>query len=204
MAVRQDPFSSAHLHYRAIEDDDEPLFRKMHLDAISDLQSMDHRPVPQGKKDTLRRMTGAKDMFLAVVICLRPSTDESQIKSSSSGTAVGVVNLRTEGERMEHHRRATMGIAILKEFQGKGYGSEAIRWAISWGFHNAGLHRVAVHAGGYNTGAVTLYSRLGLKKEGVLRSNIWFEGRWWDEHLFGILAEEWQELNRENAISNVK
>ena len=59
-----------------------------------------------------------------------------------------------------------MGIQICREEQGKGYGSEAIKWVLEWGFLAAGLHRVTIGCFSFNEGARRLYERLGFVVEG--------------------------------------
>jgi ribosomal-protein-alanine N-acetyltransferase len=34
--------------------------------------------------------------------------------------------------------------------------------------------------------------KLGFTYEGTLRPRFFFRGRFWDEHYFGLLSEEWQ------------
>jgi RimJ/RimL family protein N-acetyltransferase len=82
----------------------------------------------------------------------------------------------------------------LPEYQGKGYGSEAISWALDYAFRRAGLHRVKIAAFEYNAGAVRLYERLGFTPEGRERESCWHEGRFWDLVEFGMLEGEWRAM----------
>lgn len=95
---------------------------------------------------------------------------------------------------MQHHRFADIGIDILPEYQGKGYGSEAIGWILEWAFMTAGLHRVGIRCFAWNEGARRLYARLGFREEGVVRETLFYQGRWWDDVGFGMLEGEWREL----------
>lgn len=89
-----------------------------------------------------------------------------------------------------------MGIDIVQPYQGKGYGSEAIRWLLRFAFLTAGLHRVGISAFAWNTGAIRLYEKLGFKREGIQRDFMWFNGRWWDGINFSMLEDEWRELQK--------
>ena len=80
---------------------------------------------------------------------------------------------------------------IQSEYQGKGYGTEAIQWALNWAFQMAGLHRVNVACFEYNPGAARLYEKLGFVLEGRKRQALWFHGRWWDLIELGVLEGEW-------------
>jgi RimJ/RimL family protein N-acetyltransferase len=85
-----------------------------------------------------------------------------------------------------------MGLGLIPSCQGKGYGSEAISWALQWAFDSAGMHRVSVKAFEYNTGARRLYEKLGLVHEGTIREMFWHDGRWWADFEYGILDHEWR------------
>lgn len=86
-----------------------------------------------------------------------------------------------------------MGIRIIPEGQGKGYGSEAIKWVLEWGFLVAGLHRVSIGCFAFNEGARRLYERLGFVVEGRTREVAWKNGGWHDCIEMGMLEGEWRE-----------
>jgi RimJ/RimL family protein N-acetyltransferase len=93
---------------------------------------------------------------------------------------------------------------ILPAYQGKGYGSEAIEWALDYAFRRVGLHRVQVRGFSYNAGAIRLYERLGFVVEGREREAVWYEGSWWDTVTLGMLEGEWREMQKvkdKNAVN---
>ncbi|KAF2652383.1 acyl-CoA N-acyltransferase [Lophiostoma macrostomum CBS 122681] len=112
------------------------------------------------------------------------------------GTPIGEIHLKSLPASLSHHRTSEIGLDILPEYQGRGYGSEAINWALDYAFRRAALHRVSIRAFGWNEGALRLYGRLGFREEGRLRESLWHEGRWWDGVIFGMLEGEWAELRR--------
>lgn len=76
-------------------------------------------------------------------------------------TPIGYVCLGMQGdEKWQQHRHAEIGITIHRDYQGKGYGSEAIEWALRWGFQRANLHRISIGHFAYNEGAGRLYQRV--------------------------------------------
>ena len=115
---------------------------------------------------------------------------------SPYGRAIGQLHLSALPPHMTHHRSTELGIDILPAYQGRGYGSEAIEWALDYAFRRAGLHRVRVRAFGWNDGAIRLYKRLGFVAEGTERSAYWFKGRFWDGLDFGMLEDEWWARER--------
>lgn len=84
----------------------------------------------------------------------------------------------------------------MDEFQGKGYGPEALLWATNWAFQKAGLHRVQLEVFEYNERAMQVYVKVGFKQEGRMRECLWFNGRFWDIFIFGMLATEWQLIEK--------
>lgn len=99
------------------------------------------------------------------------------------------------------HRTADLGIAIAgSEFQGKGYGSEAIRLLLEYGFGSLNLNRIELKVYANNRRAIRCYEKCGFTREGVLRGARWWSGRWWDVYQYGILAHDWQTLSPPNAV----
>ncbi|KAK0638821.1 acyl-CoA N-acyltransferase [Cercophora newfieldiana] len=192
---------SARLVYRAIEDDDED---KTHLHALNEAEPTGMAMVstkllaPGNKSSTDNFLTFAKKAYLTVFVCLAPSDEDCTEKTTKKRPApIGYLVLwPRRSDRADHHRSAEMGLCFAPEERGKGYGSEAINWALDWGFRKGGLHRVGLAAFGYNPGAVRLYKRLGFVEEGREREALWFERRWWDVVSMGMLEGEWEVLRR--------
>ena len=128
--------------------------------------------------------------MLGVVICLAPTSGQ---RAQSKPPPVGVLLLEPLTENMFHHRHSEIGICISPQYQGQGYGTEAIKWVLEWAFEEAGLHRVGLRAFEWNYGARRLYERLGFKIEGTSRELFWHRGRYWDDFQFGLLEREWRE-----------
>lgn len=104
---------------------------------------------------------------------------------------IGMLFLTSSSPEMAHHRFSELGIDIKKEYQNKGFGTEAITWALNWGFKNAGLHRVELNVLGWNLRPMMLYARLGFREEGKRRKVFFRDDQWWDEVHMGILKEDW-------------
>ncbi|TKA32072.1 hypothetical protein B0A50_01319 [Salinomyces thailandicus] len=201
------PFQSARLVYRAVEEDDEDFFLKLQQDALGYANAETRLKKPIGRKLTKTFLKHVMDeALLGVVICLPAAPAVAKSADSVDGgagagvqptlTPIGQVTLDGLEPEQSHHRHTDIGIDILPEYQGKGYGSEAIRWVLRWAFMAAGMHRVSIGAFEYNTGAIRLYEKLGFKKEGCIRENFWHEGRFWNDVHFGMLASEWSEMRQ--------
>ena len=83
---------------------------------------------------------------------------------------------------------------------GRGYGTEATDLMLEHAFEQLGLHRVGLSVFSFNERAIASYRKSGFVVEGTLRQAIWRDGRFWDEHEMGILADEWRTLRRMRSV----
>jgi RimJ/RimL family protein N-acetyltransferase len=120
---------------------------------------------------------GAKNDFLFIV---RPL---------DSSLPMGFVHL---GEILWSHRVAWLAIGISSEYQGQGYGHEAMTLALQFAFDEINLHRVQLTVFDYNIPAIRLYEKLGFKREGVFREFMQRDGQRHDMYLYGLLSSEWR------------
>ncbi|KAH7383798.1 acyl-CoA N-acyltransferase [Pyrenochaeta sp. MPI-SDFR-AT-0127] len=209
---RPSPFSSTRLIYRAVrQPEDLAVFKAINDDQIGYQNSNASNIKLAGDADAEKFMKAtAEESLLGAIIWLPLATNgdnskekiDSEIKkmrdagavAESWGVAIGELHLSMLPPHLTHHRHTELGIDILPAFQGRGYGAEAITWALDYAFRRAGLHRVRIRAFEWNVGAIRLYERLGFKEEGREREVLWFEGRWWDGVMMGMLEGEWWAL----------
>ena len=87
---------------------------------------------------------------------------------------------------------AVFGIAIgEKGYWSKGYGTEAARLLVKYGFEQLNLHRITSGAIAFNERSIRMHKSVGFKEEGRQRDFIYRNGKFNDHVLFGILKEEW-------------
>jgi RimJ/RimL family protein N-acetyltransferase len=91
--------------------------------------------------------------------------------------------------------RARFGIVIgEKDYWGKGYGTEAARLIIDYGFQQLNLHRISSGAFAFNERSIRLQKKVGFREEGCLRQSFFKNGQYHDLVQFGILGKEWRGL----------
>jgi RimJ/RimL family protein N-acetyltransferase len=83
---------------------------------------------------------------------------------------------------------------------GRGYGTEATDLMLEHAFERLGLHRIGLSVFSFNERAIASYRKSGFVIEGTLRQAIFRDGRFWDEHEMGILADEWRTLRRMRSM----
>ena len=88
-------------------------------------------------------------------------------------------------------RCATIGIALGREYIGRGYGTDAMRVIVGYGFREMGLHRIQLGVAPFNPAGIRAYEKAGFVEEGRLRESVLHDGRWYDEVLMSILDHEW-------------
>lgn len=95
------------------------------------------------------------------------------------------------------NRTATVSIAIFNEKnRGKGYGTDAMKVLLYFGFEILNLHRIGLNVFETNPRAIKVYQKVGFKKVGVLRETDFVEGKYVNDVAMDILEHEWKEKNK--------
>ncbi|KAH7551890.1 acyl-CoA N-acyltransferase [Bipolaris maydis] len=214
------PWRSPRLHYRAIRPCDKSVFLALAADPamyMASTHATTKLPTEQDAEENMHQGPPGsgepREESLLQAIIWRPHDtptaslpleqkeavleemkrqNPAEILDAEYGVAVGHIHSAPSSLHEAHHRTMEIALDILPAYQGKGYGSEAINWALDFGFRRAGLHSVRLRAFGWNKGAIRLYERLGFVVEGREREAVWFEGAWWDSFTLGMLDREWR------------
>lgn len=114
-----------------------------------------------------------------------------EVKNGKRRTMIGTCGLHKIDWK---NRDAEFGIAIgEKKFWNNGYGTEAAKLMIDYGFSQLNLNRISSAAYGFNERSINMHLRLGFKREGCVRRAIYKNGQYNDKVLLGILKEEWKK-----------
>ena len=89
-------------------------------------------------------------------------------------------------------RGAEVGIMLLRPYLGQGYGTDAMRLMVGFGFRELGLHRIELNVYAYNVRAIASYRKVGFVEEGRQREAIHHDGQWHDNMQMSILEQEWR------------
>jgi len=108
----------------------------------------------------------------------------------AEGTIIGSMVLKND-ENLPS-RSATFGIIIGdRGYLDRGFGTEASILFLDYAFAVLGYHKINLDYFEYNARAQAVYEKLGFVVEGRRRENHWSRGRFWDDILMGVTAEEW-------------
>ena len=89
------------------------------------------------------------------------------------------------------NRCATLGIMIGdKAYWSKGYGTDAVRTLVRFGFGEMNLYRIQLTVDARNERAQACYRKCGFVEEARLRQHRYAEGQFHDTLWMGVLREE--------------
>lgn len=89
-------------------------------------------------------------------------------------------------------RAARLGIMIGdKAHWSKGYGTDAMRTLLRFGFEEMNLNRIDLTVDERNARAIACYRKCGFVEEARLRQDRYAEGAYHDTLIMAILREEW-------------
>ena len=90
-----------------------------------------------------------------------------------------------------------IGYVFNRSYQGRGYATEAANAVIAYGFNTRGARRIVAMCNPLNTASWRLLERLGMRREGHLKQNIYFKKDekgnpiWSDTYEYAILKDEY-------------
>lgn len=87
--------------------------------------------------------------------------------------------------------RGGLGWSFHPAYHGKGYGSEAARVLLAYGFSFLSLHRLTTYCDIRNVASYRLMERLGMRREGHSRQSMLLRHVWQDVYHYALLREEW-------------
>lgn len=91
------------------------------------------------------------------------------------------------------NRRAALGIVIgQKEYRGIGIGQETGKLLIRYGFEILNLNRIYLGVNKEHREAVECYKKCGFIEEGILKKEIYRNGRYYDALRMGFLFEDYR------------
>ena len=89
-------------------------------------------------------------------------------------------------------RKGWIGYCLNRQYWKQGFGTEAARALVDFGFERLNLHRVFATCDSGNRASSRVLEKIGLKREGLLREEKWVKERWKNSLVYGILEDEAQ------------
>ena len=96
------------------------------------------------------------------------------------------------------NRNAEFSIFIGEKNEwGKGYAQEATKLMLNFGFRQRNLNRIYLTVLENNNPAISLYNKIGFKKEGVFREMLFKDNKYYNLIIMSILKNEFEALDYE-------
>jgi RimJ/RimL family protein N-acetyltransferase len=108
------------------------------------------------------------------------------------GQLVGGINLHSMNQR---NGTFETGSRLYREFRGQGYAEEAKLILLRYAFHELRYQKYNIKCIEINEAMIRHAKRLGCQEEGRIRRNIYTNGRYYDELIFGLTKEEFDARN---------
>jgi len=110
------------------------------------------------------------------------------IDLQSDGLLIGAVGL----ELHMTHEWAELGYWIGKPYWNRGYGTEAAREVLRYGFQELRLNRIHARYMPKNVASGRIMEKLGMRREGTLRQSLKRFGTFEDMIMYSILRQEYK------------
>lgn len=91
----------------------------------------------------------------------------------------------------------SFGIVIQRPHRGQGYAHDAVRILLRYAFWERRYQKCNSLCAHTNEASIALHTKLGFVEEGRIRRNLFFNGQYYDDLIFGLTREEFDA--RENG-----
>jgi diamine N-acetyltransferase len=106
------------------------------------------------------------------------------------GNLIGTTGLHHRDRRLQ---TSSFGIAIYNpDYLGRGYGRDALNVLLNWSFQIQNFRRIWLETWASNERALRCYQALGFVEEGRLREHGYYNGKYFDVVLMGMMRSEWE------------
>ncbi len=87
------------------------------------------------------------------------------------------------------------GYAVLSRDKGRAM-FESVQLALAEAFLTQKAHKVVAMCNEYNEGSAQVLEKAGMKREGIFRKELPWQGRWVDQWFYCLLAEEYERMQK--------
>jgi ribosomal-protein-serine acetyltransferase len=83
-----------------------------------------------------------------------------------------------------------IGVWLAQHATDQGLITIAANHLIDWAFHERGIHRIEWHAATENMPSIAVAQRLGMSRDGILRSDFLHRGKRYDTEIWSLLSTD--------------
>lgn len=178
--MRQPALQTARLKLRALQTDDAPRIQALAGDAeVARTTLLIPHPYPKGMADRWIASTHSQ--------WLQQQAATFGLVLRETNEFIGATSLKLSLE----HQRAELGYWIGRPYWNQGYGTEAAREMVRFGFEEMGLNRIFAEHFRENASSGRILRKIGMRPEGRLEQHVLKEGSFIDLELYGLLRKDW-------------
>ncbi len=107
------------------------------------------------------------------------------------GKVIGEIGIN-QREEDRKNERIEIVYSLSRQHWGKGLMTEAALAVMNWAFQTCSFNRMYAYCDPRNVGSRRVLEKLGMKREGQLRSHLKWNGEFRDQLYYGILRAEWK------------
>ncbi len=96
----------------------------------------------------------------------------------------------------QQNKIGEIGYWLANGLQGRGIITNCCKALINYGFNELGLNRIEIKCGVGNEKSCAIAEKLHFKPEGILRGSELLNGKFIDLHLYAMLNDDWEKLNK--------
>jgi RimJ/RimL family protein N-acetyltransferase len=96
------------------------------------------------------------------------------------------------------HRYADLSFYIGKanSYVDEQYAPDAVKVLMEYGFNEIGLNKIWTEIYEFDNRKINFLQKFGFKKDGQLRENYFYNGKWWDSMIFSLLSREYRTFTK--------
>lgn len=159
------------------------------LEAIHELNSLEETArfntgeIPKNKEETrmtceTRIVENAKEKGSRFIFT---------VELTGTGQFIGLIGMNKGKEK---YNNAEVWFKIHPHFWNKGYGTEALKGMITFGFDHLKLHRIEAGSATENTASVKVIEKAGMLREAHTRQLLPLKSGWADNYGYAILSTD--------------
>ncbi len=159
------------------------------LDAIHALHSLPETDkfntlgIPESIQETKSIIevwcAGNKEVASKHLVCAIEQTEGKKF--------IGLIALRIGSEKF---RNGEVWYKLHSDYWGKGYGTEALKTILNFGFDQVKLHRIEAGCAIDNIGSIKILEKVGMTREGRKRQVLPLKSGWSDNFEYAILETD--------------
>lgn len=172
-------YEGERIYFRPLEVEDAPLLQRWVNDPKNWQYLMTRPPINAGREREWIESQGKDPQHVVMGIVVR---DDDRLVGTCGLHGIELIN-----------RSASFGICVGdRTARSRGYGGEAVRLMVRYGFESLNLNRIWLDVFANNWRAIRAYQRSGFVHEGCLRQAAYKNGEYLDVYRFAILREEYE------------